>query len=359
MNSNRPVVPRWDELSHEHVAFVHDQSTGLRAIIAIHSTTLGPALGGTRWYDYRSVDQALFDVLRLSEAMSYKAAAAGLNLGGGKAVIIGDPEEQRTDAFLEAYGRVVDGFGGRYITAEDVGTTVEDMGAIRRVTPHVAGLPLHLGGSGDPSPATARGVHAAMRAAAVHQWGSRELKGRRVLVSGVGKVGSALVGRLVDEGCDVVVADIDEGAVRVVRERHGVSVVPVDDALRTECDLLSPAAMGGVLNPSTIGDLRCEIVVGSANNQLEQPDRDARLLADRGILYVPDFVANAGGLINISEELHGFEGARAKTAIDAIEGSVIRTLTRATDLNLSTHEAAIQLAKARIQGSAAAGMVSL
>ena len=350
-------VSGWTETSHEHVAFAHDQVTGLRAIVAIHSTVLGPSLGGTRWYPYSATTDAVADVLRLSEAMSYKAAAAGLDLGGGKAVIIGDPAAKRSEAFLEAYARLIDQFNGRYITAEDVGTTVEDMQVLRRVTPHVTGLPFEDGGSGDPSPATARGVHAAIRATAMHLWGSSNLHGRKVVIVGVGKVGSALVDRLVGEGCEVLASDVNRAAIDAVVRRHDVEVLGVDEALSAPCDILSPAAMGGSLNERSIAALRCQAVVGAANNQLADPDVDAVRLRERGILYAPDFVVNAGGLINIAEEIRGYDADRAAAAVDRVGESVRNVLELSKEHDIDTHRAAVRLAQARIDAGRSARSV--
>ncbi len=259
--------------THEEVLFGYDRVSGLRSIIAIHSTSLGPALGGTRFFAYPDEESALVDVLRLSKGMSYKSAAAGLDLGGGKAVIIGDPGEIKTERLLRAYGDVVDSLGGRYITAEDVGTTTADMAMIRRQTRWVAGLPLEDGGSGDPSPATARGVVAAMRAVADRLWGSVDLYGRTVAVQGVGKVGSDLVARLAGLGADIVVADVNPLATDSVAMEHRVKVVELDDIYEVECDIFAPCAMGGSLDADTIPRLSCAAVVGSANNQLAEVDR--------------------------------------------------------------------------------------
>ena len=349
MSEPWPDTSWWPKAPHETVTFAHDEPTGLRAIFALHSTALGPALGGTRWYPYGSTDEALYDVLRLAEAMSYKAAAARLPLGGGKAVIIGNPETQRSPEVLDAYARMVDGLGGRYITAEDVGTTVEDMEAIRRVTPHVAGLPLEAGGSGDPSPLTALGVLAAIKSAAGHRWQSSSLAGRRVVVIGVGKVGSALVGHLVEEGCEVVIAEVDEQRRRRVAEQYCVEVVSTDDALASPCDVLSPAALGGALNKATIPQLQCELVVGAANNQLRVAEDSSRL-RERGIVYVPDFLANAGGLINIAEELRGYDAAQAAKAVESIGDAVGHVLRFADEHDVDTHRAAVRLAQQRIDG---------
>ena len=341
------IFDRLSRTGHEEVLFGQDLESGLRCIIAVHSTVLGPALGGTRWYPYGSESDALDDVLRLSEAMTYKAAVAGLDLGGGKAVIIGSPASDGHDDVLRAYAGIVDALGGRYLTAEDVGTTVADMVTIREHTNHVAGLPVGEGGSGDPSPLTARGVLAACRATAHHMWGSDDLRGRRVAVAGVGKVGSALAVRLVEAGCDVVVADVDESAVSQLVDDHGVMRSDVDDILYTDCDILAPCALGGVLNSTSIPRLRCQAVVGAANNQLAEP-QDAARLGARGIVYVPDFVANAGGLINISCEAGGYDPDRAASQVEAVGDAVLDVLVRAERQGIDSHTAAVQLARERI-----------
>jgi len=286
---------------HESVHFFSDRSVGLEAIVAIHSTRLGPALGGTRFYPYKNQDAALRDVLRLSEAMSLKSAAAGLSLGGGKSVILGDPATMKTPELLAAYGRSINRLGGAYVVAQDVGTTLEDIVQIGRETPHVAGRPIQMGGSGDPSVATASGVFSAMDATALALWGHGLKPGFRVSVQGVGKVGSALVEQLVSAGCEVVICDVDAKAVSEVALRYSVRVVPPTAILSQECEIVAPCAMGGILNASSIRSLRCRAVVGSANNQLRDPE-DARRLATGGVVYVPDFIANAGGLINIAGE---------------------------------------------------------
>lgn len=338
---------------HEYVAFGSDQEAGLRAIIAVHSTVLGPALGGTRFYPYSSEENALEDALRLSWAMTLKAAAAGVPLGGGKTVIIGDPGRDKNERLLRAYGRLVDGLGGRYITAEDIGTTVEDMTVVRGETRWVSGLPLEMGGSGDPSPATARGVMHAMRAVAFYLWRSTELSGKRVVVQGVGKVGSALVGELIGHGCDVAVADTEEGPVDRLARRFGVGRVPVEEALFAECDILAPCAVGGVLSADTIPFLQCRAVVGAANNQLAT-DQDAVSLAARGILYAPDFVVNAGGLINISEEPKGYSGERARRRVEQIYETMLEVLASAERLGVTPNEAALRFAQHRLaQGQTA------
>jgi len=335
------------DAEHEEVLFATDPVSGLKAIIAIHSTALGPALGGTRFFAYESEEAALTDVLRLSRAMSYKAAAAGLDLGGGKAVIIGDPRRVKTERLLRAYGRAVDSLGGRYITAEDVGTTTEDMMAIARETTWVTGIPAAFGGSGDPSPATARGVMSAIGAVAERLWGTPDLTDRTVSVSGVGKVGSSLVEQLAKSGATTIVTDVDTSALDEVASAYGSQVVGLDEIFDVECDIFAPCALGGALNASTIGRLRCAAVVGSANNQLAEPD-DADRLVERGILYAPDFVVNAGGIINIAEELRGYSWERAAHAVDTIGTALTTILDRAETDGINPHAAAEHVARERI-----------
>ena len=333
---------------HEEVVYGSDTSSGLKSIIAIHSTALGPALGGTRFYPYESEQQALIDVLRLAEAMSLKAAAAGLDLGGGKAVIIGDPQKLRSERLWRAYGRVIDSLQGRYITAEDVGTSALDMDVIRRETRWVCGTPVEEGGSGDPSPATARGLIAAMRASLQFVHGNQSLSGRKVAVLGVGKVGSDLVRRLDELGASVVVADVYPPAIETVLQRHdGVEVVDCDAIYEVECDIFAPCSLGGVLDEHTIPRLRSDMVVGSANNQLATPE-DADRLAERDILFAPDFVVNAGGLINVSEELRGYSLDRAAARVDKIFDSTLRVLEASRERGVTPHVAAVTVARERI-----------
>ena len=337
----------------EEVVFAHDPPTGLRAIIAIHSTALGPALGGVRCFAFESGEAALTDVLRLARAMTYKASAAGLDLGGGKAVIIGDPRTVKTEALLRAYARFVDGLGGRYITAEDIGTSLADMDVIREETRHVGGASPAGGGSGDPSEMTAYGVFLAMRAAAEEAWGDGSLTGRRVAVQGVGKVGSALVGHLVDDGASVVVADVDADAVARARRGDGVDVVDPASILSADCDVFAPCAMGAVLNAGVIPAVRARVVCGAANNQLAGPD-DARTLARSGILYTPDYVANAGGIINIFEEFHpdGYDVQRARRSVERIQQNVRRVFDAARESGVTPAEAADALAETRVRSAA-------
>ena len=334
----------------EQVAYAHDRDTDMRAIVAIHSTVLGPALGGTRFWPYRNEAAALVDVCRLAEGMTYKHAAAGLDRGGGKAVILGDPGVLRSDGLITAYARFVDGLGGRYITAEDVGTTQADMDLVRRITPHVTGVSEALGGSGDPSPATALGVLWAMRAVATRLWGSPHLAGRHVCISGVGKVGGALADHLHTEGARLTVADVRAEHAEAVAARTGAAIVAPEVAHEVACDVFSPCALGGVLSATTIPQLHCAAVVGSANNQLEAA-QDAQRIHDSGVLYAPDYVANAGGVINIAEERHGYDRARAEQRISRIHDTVLEVLELADREGCTTAAAADRLAERRIEAA--------
>jgi glutamate dehydrogenase/leucine dehydrogenase len=332
---------------HEQVVFVADASVGLRAIIAIHSTALGPSLGGIRFWRYPSEQEALADVLRLSEAMSLKASVAGLHQGGGKAVVLWeDPHRSRTEPFLRALGQAIDELGGRYIAAEDVGATPSDMDGIARETRWVTG---HNGpgGSGDPSPVTAVGVLAAMRAAVCDLDGDASLRGRRVVVQGAGHVGSHLAELLVGCGASVGVADIDAALVDRLARSHGVDVLDPHTVLTEPCDVLSPCALGGVLNAEIIPRLRCRAVVGAANNQLADASADDALVA-RGIVYVPDVVANAGGVINIAEEFVGYDRERALARTEKIEVTAAGVLALAREQGIAPGHAAERLARERI-----------
>lgn len=337
----------------EQVAYGHDAETGLQTIVAIHSTVLGPALGGTRFWPYPDEGRALVDVCRLARGMTYKHAAAGLDQGGGKAVILGDPRTLRSDSLILAYGRFVEGLAGRYVTAEDVGTTQADMDLIRSVTRHVAGVSEALHGSGDPSPATALGVLWAMRAVATRLWGSPDLGGRHVCISGVGKVGSALADHLRAEGARLTVADVRGEVASAVAARTGAEVVQPARSHAVPCDVFSPCALGAVLDATTIPELACRAVVGSANNQLAT-ETDAQRIQAAGVLYAPDYVVNAGGVINIAEERHGYDRLRAEERIRGIHDTVLRVLDLADADGLTTADAADRLAEARIAAALAA-----
>jgi leucine dehydrogenase len=333
---------------YEQVVFNYDKTSGLRAIIAIHSTALGPGLGGTRYYPYDDEQAALVDVLRLARGMTYKSAAAGLDLGGGKAVIIGDPRREKSEELLRAYGRFIETLGGRYITAEDVGTAREDMDLVRRETRWVTGVSKVYGGSGDPSPVTAFGVYQGLRAISMELWNTADLSGRRFAVQGVGKVGYSLVKRLVDAGAHVVIADVDvDNLGRAVRD-FGVETVEGDEIFSLDCDIFAPCALGGVLNDETIPMLKCAAVGGAANNQLLQPHH-AKLLEEAGILYAPDYIINAGGIINVADELRGYDEARAHSQVEGIFHSLRRVFQMAKLEKMTTAAAADRLAEERIR----------
>ena len=336
------------EANHEQVVFCHDERSGLHSIIAIHDTTLGPALGGTRMWPYSSTEEALVDVLRLSEGMTYKAAVAGLALGGGKAVIIGDPKIDKTEALLRAHGRFVDTLGGRYITAEDVGITVEDMEHVYRETRHVTGIRSSPHGSGDPSPVTAYGVYWGLRAACRHRLGTDVLDGMRIAVQGAGNVGYHLCEDLAREGAVLAISDIDPRKVARVVEAFGAEAVEPGAIYDVDCEVFAPCALGAILNDDTIPRLQCSVVAGGANNQLED-DRHGRALADRGILYAPDYVINAGGLINVYGELRGYDRETAKRMAREIYEALLSIFRIAEEEGIPTSRAADRLAQRRLK----------
>jgi valine dehydrogenase (NAD+) len=347
---------------HEQVVFCSDEESGLRAIIAIHSTALGPALGGTRFYPYPDEQTAVADALALSKAMSYKNSLAGLDLGGGKAVIIGDPRTDKTEALLRAYGRFVESLGGRYLTACDVGTFNADLDVVARETRYAHGRSEAYGGCGDSSVLTAYGVYLGMRAAAQHAWGEPTLAGRTVAVAGAGKVGSHLIGHLVEDGADVLVTDVDPAAVQRVTDRHSQvkSVPDTATLIRTPHDVYSPNALGGALDAETVAVLPARIVCGGANNQLASPEVADQLI-ERGILYAPDYLVNAGGVIQVEDERHGFAAApplfsssgfsfeRAKASTERIFDTALRVFTAADQEGTSPALTADRLAEERMK----------
>jgi valine dehydrogenase (NAD+) len=345
---------------HEQVVFCHDRTTGLRAIIGIYSTALGPALGGTRFYPYDSEDAALADVLRLSKGMAYKNAVAGLDLGGGKAVIIGDPATDKTPDLLRAYGRFVESLGGRYVTACDVGTYVADMDIVSETTRFATGRSESNGGAGDSSVLTAFGVFQGQRAAAQHLWGQPTLKGRTVGIAGVGKVGRILAGHLLDDGARVVVTDVNEHALTALTAVHPeIEVVPDTATLVTsDIDVYAPCALGGALDDTTVEALRATVVCGGANNQLvvEGEGGTADRLRERGITYAPDFLVNAGGVIQVSDELHGFDFERAKKGAAAIFDHTLEVLETAEARSITPAAAADHIAEERMAARQAAGI---
>lgn len=351
-SSSSPVDVFEAGAEHEQVVFANDPATGLRAIVAIHSTALGPALGGTRFYPYASTDDALRDVLDLSRGMSYKAALAGLDLGGGKAVIIGDPATLKTEALLRAYGRFVQTLGGRYRTACDIGTFSADMDHVARECDFVTGRTVADGGAGDSSVLTAYGVFQGMRAAAQVVWGEPTLAGRTVGVAGVGKVGRHLVAHLVEDGADVVVTDVHAPAVDAVLAAHpGVrSVVSTEELVGSRLDVYAPCAMGGAISDEVVEVLSARIVCGAANNQLAHPGVE-KALADRGVVYAPDYCVNAGGLIQVADELHpaGFSFERARQRATGIFDTTLAILAHAEAEHVSPALAADRIAEARMR----------
>jgi leucine dehydrogenase len=334
---------------HEQVLFSHEPSCGYFGIIGIHDTTLGPALGGTRVWQYESTEAALKDVLRLSRGMTYKSAVAGLNLGGGKAVIIADPKRADRESLFRAHGRFVDSLGGRYITAEDVGTSPQDMEFVKRETKHVAGL-LNL--SGDPSPVTGYGVYMGMKAAAKVRWGRDSLEGRTVAVQGAGKVAHYLMQHLHEEGARLVVTDIDDEKVRSCVEEFGAEAVSPEAIYDAEADIFAPCALGGILNDDTIARLKAVVVAGGANNQLAE-SRHGEAVEARGILYAPDYVINGGGVINVYGELQGWTMERAKRKAQEIYDTLLRVFSIAERDGVPSYQAADRLAEERLRSVAA------
>jgi len=334
---------------HEQLVFCSDKESGLKAIIAIHSTTLGPSLGGCRMWPYENEEAALKDVLRLSRGMTYKAAVAGLNLGGGKAVIIGDSKTMKNETLFRSFGRFVQSLGGRYITAEDVGTSVHDMEWVSCETNFVTGIHQERGGSGDPSPVTALGVFFGIKAALKWKSGSDSFAGKRVVVQGLGQVGQSLVTRLVEAGAKVVAADIFEGNIKkAVAANPSIEIINPDAVYSTPCDIFVPCALGGVVNDDTIDKLRCGIVAGSANNVLADEDKHSVALQKKDILYIPDFVISAGGLINVANELQGYRRQQALDQASGIYDIVMQILKIAEVENTTTQKASMTLAERRI-----------
>ncbi len=351
------VLARMEKYDHEEVLFCFDRPTGLRAIIAIHDTTLGPALGGTRMWPYATEAEALHDVLRLSRGMTYKSSLAGLDLGGGKAVIIGDARTQKTEAMFRRFGQFVESLNGRYITAEDVGMSTTEMVNIQKETTNVAGLPEEMGGSGDPSPVTAYGVYCGMKAAAKTAYGSDDLNGRKVGIQGAGNVGKALVAYLVKEGAKVFLTDIHEEKLAVIKaEFPTITIVKSDDIYDLDMDIYSPCALGATVNDDTLKRLKCSVIAGAANNQLADEIIHGKAVMEKGILYAPDFLINAGGIINCAWERKGYNHKAAMNQTAAIYDTAIRIFKASADLAIPTYLAANQAAEHRISSMRSAGI---
>lgn len=344
-----PIISHMEMMGHEQVVFCQDEATGLKAIIGIHNTVLGPALGGTRMWVYNNELEAINDVLRLSRGMSYKAAISGLNLGGGKAVIIGDSRTQKSEALMRRFGRFVGSLSGKYITAEDVGMTTKDMEYIRMETEHVVGIPKSLGGGGDPSPVTAYGVYMGMKASAKKAYGSDSLKGKKVLVQGAGNVGRYLIDRLVKEEAIVMVSDIFEDKIKMVTDKHSkVSVVPANQVYSQDMDIYAPCALGATVNDESLKQLKCQIIAGAANNQLQNEKQNGKAVMDKGIIYAPDYLINAGGLINCYSEIEGYNRERALAQAQEIYNTTMRIFALSDKKGIPTYQASNTLAEERI-----------
>ncbi|MEM6687614.1 MAG: Glu/Leu/Phe/Val dehydrogenase [Bacteroidota bacterium] len=346
------VDPVFGQLSfdnHEQVVFCNDKDTGLRAIIGIHNTVLGPALGGTRMWQYKNEWEALNDVLRLSRGMTFKSAITGLNLGGGKAVIIGNAKTQKTPELMRKFGEFVHSLSGRYITAEDVGMETSDMDIVRGVTPYVTGISESKGGAGNPSPITAYGVFMGMKAAAKYKFGSDILEDRTVYVQGIGHVGEALVEHLTNEGAKVVIVDINEERLQYVSNKYGAEIYRGADMYSEDMDIYAPCALGATINDDSIYKLKAHIIAGAANNQLKDEITHGAMLRDRGIAYAPDFLINAGGIINVYAELEGYGKTEIMRKTENIYNTTLEIFKHSEDHNLTTHNSALSIAVDRIE----------
>ncbi|WP_214480198.1 branched-chain amino acid dehydrogenase [Bacillus sp. SM2101] len=337
-----------EEYDYEQLVFCQDKQSGLKAIIAIHDTTLGPALGGTRMWTYASEELAIEDALRLAKGMTYKNAAAGLNLGGGKTVIIGDPRTDKNEEMFRAFGRYIQGLNGRYITAEDVGTTVADMDLIHEETDFVTGISPAFGSSGNPSPVTAYGVYRGMKAAAKEAFGTDSLEGKVIAVQGVGNVAFNLCKHLHEEGAQLIVTDINKEAVQAAVEQFGAHAVDPDDIYSVDCDIYAPCALGATINDDTIPKLKAKVIAGAANNQLREP-RHGDTIHDLGIVYAPDYVINAGGVMNVADELNGYNRDRAMKKVETIYNNIEKVIEIANRDRIPTYVAADRLAEERIE----------
>jgi leucine dehydrogenase len=335
--------------NHEQIVFCNDKDTGLKAIIGIHNTTLGPALGGTRMWKYNNEWEALNDVLRLSRGMSYKSAITGLNLGGGKAVIIGDSKIDKTPEMIRKFGEYVNSLSGKYITAEDVGTTTQDMDMIREMTSFVTGVSVEKGGSGNPSPVTAYGVYMGMKAAAKFQFGTENLGGKKVLVQGIGHVGETLVDYLTKEGALVQITDINQGRLEEISLKYGAQIFTGNDLYTADVDIYSPCALGATINDDTVNKIKAKVIAGAANNQLAKDTIHGQILKDRGIAYAPDFLINAGGIINVYGEIVGYDSAEAMRRTENIYNTTLEIFNFAEQNEMTTQEAAMSIAQSRIE----------
>ena len=343
-----PVFGQSSFDEHEQIVFCNDKDTGLKAIIGIHSTVMGPALGGTRMWNYKSEWDALNDALRLSRGMTFKAAITGLNLGGGKAVIIGDAKTLKSPELMLRFGEFVHSLGGKYITAEDVGMETSDMDLVRTVTPYVTGISEEKGGAGNPSPITAYGVFMGMKAAAKFAYGNDVLEDRIIYVQGIGNVGEALVENLTNEGAKVIIDDLNRERLEEIRDKYSVEIYNGSNLYAEKMDIYAPCALGATLNDSTINLLQAKVIAGAANNQLADENRHGLMLKDKGIVYAPDFLINAGGIINVYAELENYNRKEIIRKTENIYNTTLEILTNAQTQDLTTHEAALEIAQRRI-----------
>ncbi|MBW7866699.1 MAG: Glu/Leu/Phe/Val dehydrogenase [Brumimicrobium sp.] len=343
---DNPVIAAMSEYNHEQLLFCNDNATGLKAIIAVHNTTLGPALGGTRMWMYNNELEALNDVLRLSRGMTYKNSISGLNLGGGKAVIIGDSKTMKSEALFRRFGQFVNSLGGKYITAEDVGINPNDMSYVNMETNHVVGLP---GKSGDPSPITALGVYVGMKACVKKQTGNDSLAGKKVAVQGIGHVGEYLVKHLRDENAEVFITDINQDALKRVANTYGAKVVGIDEIYDIDMDIYAPCALGATVNDDTLSRLKCSIIAGSANNQLANEVKQGNDILDKGIIYAPDFAINAGGVINVYAEVVGVSSEWALRKAEGIYDTIYQIIDRSAKEKIPTYAIANKVAEERIE----------
>lgn len=341
-----PVIAQMSSYNHEQLLFCNDNETGLKAIIAVHNTVLGPALGGTRMWTYNNEMEALNDVLRLSRGMTYKNSISGLNLGGGKAVIFGDSRSMKSEALFRRFGKFVNSLAGKYITAEDVGISPIDMTWVSMETNHVVGLP---GKSGDPSPVTAHGTYMGMKACAKEQFGSDSLSGKKVAVQGVGHVGEYLVASLAKEGAKIYISDIHEPTLKRVAETYGAEVVGLDEIYDVDMDIYAPCALGATVNDDTLDRLKCSIIAGAANNQLKNEAVHGKAVMQKGMIYAPDFALNAGGVINCYSEVKGLSPEWAMNKADEIYTTISNIVKRSKDENVPTYQIANKMAEERIE----------
>ena len=343
-----PVFGQLSFDNHEQIVFCNDKDTGLKAIIGIHNSVLGPALGGTRMWNYANEWEALNDVLRLSRGMTYKSAITGLDLGGGKAVIIGDAKTQKTPEMMRKFGEFVNSLSGRYITAEDVGMVTADMDTVRDVTPYVTGISESRGGSGNPSPVTAYGVYMGMKAAAKYQFGSDNLDGKKILVQGIGHVGETLVDYLTKEGALVQISDINEERLQEVSAKYGSTIYTGADLYTADVDIYAPCALGATINDDTVYKIKAKVIAGAANNQLANENVQGPILQQRGIVYAPDFLINAGGIINVFSEIAHYDKAESMRRTENIYNTTLEIFEYAKSNNLTSQKAAMEIADARI-----------